>query len=361
MQQKPQTTLERSLLLLRLLVSDRLLKWRLTTNQLVWIIRGLIVLGLLLAIGHPYNKGLWDWLELLIVPAVIAVGVLLLDQRQRERDRAAEQEGQRRQKRAMDEQRNRELQVEEQRAQDAALQTYFDQMDEMIDRLRASGMRRDANGMLSFGDSPSPEVIQTLEATLNLMRARTLTLLERLGASRKRAVVRFLLELGFLDETDKVGAPITPLDDANLDCADLSRMNLSNKYLYSARLNSADLSGTNLSGTNLSDADLRSADLSGSQLGTAGRYRVTPSGLFKDMEPLPPNPTNLMGADLRQANLRGAEGWTPEQLKRAKLWRANFEGATMPDGQTLKVKGETRLDKPTFEEWLKSHVRRQDG
>jgi hypothetical protein len=127
-QQESQTTLERALLLLRLLVPDRLLNWCPTTNQLVWIIRGLIVLGILLAIGAPYDKGLWDWLDLLIVPAAIAVGVFLLDRRQRERDRAAEEDRQRRHQLEMEEQRDRELRVEAQRAQDAALQAYLDQM-----------------------------------------------------------------------------------------------------------------------------------------------------------------------------------------------------------------------------------------
>jgi peptidoglycan/LPS O-acetylase OafA/YrhL len=86
-QKESRTTLYRALLLiLEILALDRRQPhWRLTTGRLVWIIRGLIALALLLAIGAYYNKGMWAWLDLLVVPAAIAVGVFLLDQEQQRR------------------------------------------------------------------------------------------------------------------------------------------------------------------------------------------------------------------------------------------------------------------------------------
>jgi Pentapeptide repeats (8 copies) len=310
-QQESQTTLGRALLLLRLLVPDRLLNWRLTTMRLVWIIRGLILLGLLLAIGAPYNKGLWDWLDLLIVPAAIAVGVVLLDQRQRARDQAAEQDRQRRQEQEMEEQRDRELQVEDPRAQDAALQAYLDKMDEMIDRLRSI-------------TAVAPDVDQVFDIQ-TLIRARTLTVLERLDESRKRALMRFLVELAFLHRDRE--PPIT-LFDANLERADLSGMNLGNTKLQGVRLNHANLSGANLEGTDFRDAILSHADLSGARLGTARQLTVLPNG---GTELAKPNPADLREADLSHADLTKAVGWTHEQLDSAK----SLEGATMPDGSTL--------------------------
>jgi hypothetical protein len=326
-QKGPQTTLERALLLVRLLVPDRLLSWRLTTNQLVWIIRGLIIVGFLLAIGYPYDKGLWDWLELLIVPAVIAVGVFLLDQRQRERDRAAEEDRQRRQQQEMEEQRDRELQVEDQRAQDAALQIFLDKMDDMMDRLR---IRDKPTSFSVVRGGMTPNEAERQDELRTLMRARTLTVLERLDGSRKRAVMRFLVEVGLLDGD----SPAISLSDANLERADLSRMDLRNKNLKGTRLNHANLRSVYLEGTDLRSTNLSAADLSGAQLGTARRFRVPSEEQgFDELAPSPPQPTNLTDADLGQANLQWARGWTHEQLDKAEF----LEGATMPDGMQYEV------------------------
>ena len=66
-----------------LLVSD----WRPTPRQVLWAIRIGIILSLLVAIGYSYDVTLWDWLKLLIVPAVIAAGGLWFNQQQQERQR----------------------------------------------------------------------------------------------------------------------------------------------------------------------------------------------------------------------------------------------------------------------------------
>jgi hypothetical protein len=229
---------------------------------------------------------------------VIVVGVFLLDQRQRARDQAAEQDRQRRQEQEMEEQRDRELQVEDQRAQDAALQTYLDKMDEMTLRLHSIGSEVELS-------------VQTL------MRARTLTVLERLDGSRKRAIMRFLVELGLLSKhTAPYGGPTITLSDANLDRADLSGMDLRRKNLQGVRLDHANLSGANLEGTDSGGAILSHADLSGARLGTT--------------EPLAINRADLHEADLSHADLTKAVGWTQGQLDSSK----SLEGATMPDGST---------------------------
>jgi len=67
-QQEPKTPRERAENLIRLLVPE----WRPTPWQGLWAIRIGTVLGLLVAIGYSYGVTLWDWLKLLIVPAVIA-------------------------------------------------------------------------------------------------------------------------------------------------------------------------------------------------------------------------------------------------------------------------------------------------
>jgi len=104
--EQEKTSSERLKNLMSLLVSD----WRPTPRQVLWGIRIGIVLSLLIAIGYRYGITLWDWMNLLIIPAVIAAGGLWFNGQQRERD----------------------LEVENERAQDEALQAYLEQMGQLL-------------------------------------------------------------------------------------------------------------------------------------------------------------------------------------------------------------------------------------
>jgi hypothetical protein len=105
---------------------------------------------------------------LLIVPAALALGVYWLNRRQDERDSQAQAA-----------QRERELEVENQRAQDEALQAYLDQIGQL---LLENNLR---------GSEKGSEV-------RSLARARTLTVLARLDGARKGSVVTFLYEAGLI-------------------------------------------------------------------------------------------------------------------------------------------------------------------
>jgi uncharacterized protein HemX len=67
------------------------------------------------------GKKFWDYLKLLIVPAALAIGVAWLNWAQRKRERVAEEA-----------RKDRELDIESQRAQDEALQAYLDQMSQLL-------------------------------------------------------------------------------------------------------------------------------------------------------------------------------------------------------------------------------------
>src|SRR5215203_3931137 len=126
------------------------------------------------------NKTLWDWLQLLVVPAMLAlVGFLLAEA-----------------------QENIQQQAEESRAQDAqdeALQAYLEGM---------------GNLLLDEGLITSQED----EEVRTLARARTLTILGRVDGARKRSVVQFLYESQLIEKDQ----PIVSLSDAFLGGADLS-------------------------------------------------------------------------------------------------------------------------------------------
>jgi uncharacterized protein YjbI with pentapeptide repeats len=281
------------------------------------------------------RKTLWDWLQLFIVPlALAAIGLWFSAQQDAHQQKIEE-------KRAKSDQH-----IEEQRAQDAALQAYLDQMSQLL-----------LEGDLL--DSKQDGEVRTLA------RARTLTVLTRLDSRRKGSVVQFLYEASLINKENPIvslsdvrlsGANLSHLElsDANLSEAELkganlSDANLSDANLSDAKLDGADLSlanlpGADLSGANLSDANLSDANLSdakldgGAVLSLANLRRADLSGadigggtfLFDaDLRRAELNDANLKGAYLRGASLREAEGVTQEQLEKQ---AETLEGATMPDG-----------------------------
>jgi hypothetical protein len=200
-------------------------------------------------------KTLWDWLTLLLPAYIAFIGTYYGMRITRQ-----------------------QTEVEEQRARETAVQTYVDQA-------------------LSLLANEDPRDSQRSGELRVLLRARTRMLLDRIGATDKKSVVRFLHDAGLI---------LGELPAVRLDGADLSRV----------ILNGMDLREANLNGANLREAELHGADLSG-----AFMYEA-----------------NLSGVLLNGANLSKAKGISNEELEDQ---ASALEGATMPDGQL-------------YEDWLKS-------
>jgi hypothetical protein len=271
-----------------------------------------------------------DWLPIvgaLLVPVMIAAGTWWITAQQGKiEDRRAEAD----------------RKLAEQRAQDEALQAYLDQMGTLLIKQHLL-------------DSNEHSQARTLA------RARTLTVLARLDASRKAAVVQFLYEaklirsvngkdpivsLGGADlrYADFGGADLEDADlggaylqNADLRYADLEvaylgdRADLEDAYLYDADLEDAFLGGAYLSG-----ADLRYADLRNAYLGDADLIGT-------DLSRADLKKADFSRADLSHADLGNAKGVTGEDLKQQ---AETLKGATMPDGQK-------------YEDWLKDREKRQ--
>jgi uncharacterized protein YjbI with pentapeptide repeats len=188
------------------------------------------------------SKTLWDWLQLLIVPAIL-IGVTFLwsasqtrsDSRREDRRIAADRV------------------AAEQVRRDTTLSDYFQRMsDLMLNKRLLSSKPRDA--------------------VRSVARTVTLTTLRRLDGGRKGEVVRFLEEARLIDGSGSLvrlaGANLTfafltdaDLTDANLTRAYLTRGDLTRGDLTRAKLTGADLRGANLRGANLTRAFLTDADL----------------------------------------------------------------------------------------------------
>jgi pentapeptide repeat protein len=207
-------------------------------RRVVVVSAALALVGLLVLIlrkGHvnspwwegAHDKDFWAYLKLLLVPVAIAIGVAVLNQMQIERARKAEGAQQARDRVAQEASRQRELEVERQRAQDEALQAYIDQIGQLLlDKDRP---------LLKPATASEPRTETDGDEVRTLARARTLTVLPRLNGERKRSVLQFLYESHLVIK----GHVVVALRRADLRGAELSATNLREAHLTDAYLHAA--------------------------------------------------------------------------------------------------------------------------
>lgn len=271
------------------------------------------------------GKTLWDWLDLLIIPIILAILAAMFSRIESERV-------------AKREELDREF--EQDRQMEAALQTYLDRMTELI---LEKGLRSSKGGsadkdeaiggiqawLISKFSSGLILPSDTFKVAQDIARVRTLTVLRQLDSKRKGLLLRFLHEskliqreqtIILLNQADLTGADLNraSLSWANLRGVDLSQAKLKRAYLARTDLSQADLTEAELARahlkevmlqwTNLTQADLNEADLQKAHLEYA---KLNGTKLIR---------ANLAGADLKFAKLIGAD------LTEADLTEANLQG-----------------------------------
>jgi uncharacterized protein YjbI with pentapeptide repeats len=184
--------------------------------------------------------------------------------------------------------------LETQRAQGTALQTYYEQIGKLLTEYDLRNTKR--------------------KEIRELARGQTLTVLQEVDGNGKGSLLTFLQGAGLIGTEN----PAVALTEAHLQGVTLLR---------------ADLPGANLQGANLQEASLQDADLYGANLQDAWLYGA-----------------NLQGANLQEANLQGAS------LYRANLQEANLQGAKVTDNllaDTQSLRGATMPDGQKYKDWLK--------
>ncbi len=156
--------------------------------------------GSRVTVTEQYQRGktLWDWMDLLIAPAILAIGTTLLTWFTRER---RNEEAERRKLEAVaaqQVQRERETAVENQR--EAALQTYLDRLSELLIHQALVESAPDSN-------------------VRAIAMARTLSTLSALDPARRAIVVHFLYDAQLI----LTGKVIISLEKANLEGVFLTR------------------------------------------------------------------------------------------------------------------------------------------
>lgn len=176
--------------------------------------------------GNPVPaKTLWDWLDLLIVPLVLAVGAFLLDGSRKRAEREVESDRQRQQ----------------------TLDEYFAYISDLLLEKHL------------FDNSRSNHA-------RDLARTRTLTALRLLDGKRKAQILQFLYEARLIDAEPVIQLNGADLTGASLDEATLSGAELRGVHFSGASIRRANLVGADLRGSDFSDADFSAADLTNARL-----------------------------------------------------------------------------------------------
>lgn len=290
------------------------------------------------------EKKLWDFMQLLLFPALLAIGGFWLNQQAAERQDSLSQQ-----------RRQQDQQLADDKAKQDTLVKYLDQMADSL-----------KDGLLRAKPSTEKFIIA---------QARTVTVLQSLDRRRQQLVIQFLkasglnkanentgpnksatqkallyqaqMEKANLSNSDLSGAVLIQVNlrSANLGCnppqskdlrqcsdlsfANLSRANLSHTNLSNINFSNADLRYTNLDNANLSNANLGAADLEKAKLfyvNLSQAYLSCDISIWGDSSYC----TNFKHADIYEANFSGAD-LSGAFLYGAKIFHADFSKANLID------------------------------
>jgi hypothetical protein len=174
------------------------------------------------------KKSFWDWLQLLIVPLMLAFGAFYLNYASETRDKQIAEEGK----------------------QQELLKDYFSKMQTLI--IEANKLSKSQWEPLEhFANEKLPGQFQPIAQAL------TLAVLDELDGLRKGKVITYLAESGFITkETFTI----------NLNGANLQKLELKGVSLNSVIINKADMTGAKLTNLEFTDSDLGASNFSQANL-----------------------------------------------------------------------------------------------
>lgn len=261
-------------LLLALVNEANILQWLLTM-----VVGGVIGLAIGATMAFIYkfewsgfkDKNLWDWMQLLILPLLVAAGGLLLDRQidQREEDRAKI------------------------RSDQETLKLYYDQMKTYTERINPLLLRlsqiKDIEKGKKFQDKELDDIEESLikvKPDLETIKSLTLTVLDELDSEHKSQIIRYLYNIGVI----RLEIPRKITNSNDKSCSRTSRQGQDN-YLYESAIQ---LDGVDLSGIDFINKKIKFVNFCGVSL---KRAKFINSDLSY---------ANINQADLSEANLDGA-------------------------------------------------------
>lgn len=188
------------------------------------------------------TKTLWEWMQLLIIPFVLAGGTIWFNAQQANTSLAVGRQ-----------QHENDQQIAADQQEETTLTTYI---NDLGDFLITHNLRNSQPG----------------DETRVVARAKTFVALKRLDGDRKGELIQFLYEaqlLGYASTDANSRAVLQTESIVDLYGVDASRANLSRAYLEGANLEGVDLEGAYLERADLRKADLRYAKIEPAQLSRA--------------------------------------------------------------------------------------------
>jgi uncharacterized protein YjbI with pentapeptide repeats len=266
-------------------------------------------------------KTAWDWLQLLVVPAMLAAIAVGFNASQASRERERE---------------DKRLAKADERAEDVrheqALQSYFDRISDLLLAHRLLRAQKDS-------------------AVGQVARNITLATLRGLDGGRKAQAIRFLADAGLIAApvADDDPVPVVDLADADLSGADfrevegLDVVSLNGANLRGARFDGVRLREVEFQFTALRDASFRKARLSGGGFDESDlrwtRFDGARLGFVGDTDPVSFREACLTGASFAGARI-GAASLEDTEGRGIDLRDARLAPGTSLDGAVLtRVRG----------------------
>ena len=211
------------------------------------------------------KKSFWDWLQLLIVPLMLAFGAFYLNYASETRDK----------------------QIAEERKQQELLKDYFSKMQTLIVETKKSKdsqpkiveTKKSVETTKSKDSQPNPDGAPLLPEFIPIAEALTFAVLDQLDGKRKGKVITYLADSKLITANikDQKSKPVIDLRKANLkeivlEDVSLDGLSITKADMTEAKLTEVILTNSNLVSSKFINATLDTVDFSGSKLGNSNFY-----------------------------------------------------------------------------------------
>ena len=211
------------------------------------------------------KKSFWDWLQLLIVPLMLAFGAFYLNYASETRDKQIAEEGK----------------------QQELLKDYFSKMQTLIVETKKSKdsqpkiveTKKSVETTKSKDSQPNPDGSPLLPEFIPIAQALTLAVLDELDGKRKGKVISYLADSKLITANikDQKSKPVIDLRKANLkeivlEDVSLDGLSITGADMTEAKLTEVILTNSNLVSSKFINATLDTVDFSGSKLGNSNFY-----------------------------------------------------------------------------------------
>ena len=190
-------------------------------------------------------KTFWDWLDLIVVPAMLAIIGYFLNQA-----------GKANEKRATKKAAQVQRELAQKRNEDAILRAYLDTMTGLIMSGRLIENEEDQSSHRVKHERKRQEQLKSVVAL------RTRVALRQLDPPRKATIIQFLSDAKLITSKELGSEAYLSLDNADLQGVDLSGLRLFGANFTGANLDGAVFHGSDIRAAVFNGADLSNADLS---------------------------------------------------------------------------------------------------